>query len=303
MNTLPPELKEQILLDVDNYKKVVRVSSEWKHIAKNSKKILQKELDNYFFFYVIWDCYYSVDHSIGDHPAFFFPIVTEEQHETSNSQVAALEKNKYLPQLLFNSSWSSEFFLCPAKLTLVQKDLGRRRGLTLGDTETLIEKIRSSNSSETIFQYSRALYRSLRNAGFESGVHGLVLQALDVHFLIYRFFTNVDMPWLLTQKTPKFSNVEEMADILAGEHIVFRLVDEYSVRVVMPHSYDKFKKIMQQTRKRKKRKWPHAGVARSLFLPRWAWPSGKIEETDEDFASLAWPDDYYSNPRNCSRQL
>lgn len=97
-NKLPLELKEKIVeIDPYNYVKFATVSREWRNYIYHSKRIMQrmqKELDKFYFFFIVWTLGTS-QHSL----IRVFPISTEEeliyllQHgETDTSQVGALKR-------------------------------------------------------------------------------------------------------------------------------------------------------------------------------------------------------------------
>lgn len=266
---LPLELKLKVLEYVNDYETLTQVSKEWKKIVKCSKRMLQKELDNYFFFFVVWDV------QPPRKTVFYFPIVTEEQFlllkqfETSNSQVAAIEKNKDLSSLLFYSPFGNILFY--AQLT-----------------ETLIRKITEASLSQPRWGWEDRIGEGT-NAVFKYCQEIWDRQSWDYesHWVAWSWFKN--------QPGPKFTTKESMLELLRGEHKILRPLGKYNYKIIMPQNYDKLKELLATTRKKNQEAWPHGGVAKSLFEPRWGGgreePSGGREElkTKKDFQKeTAW---------------
>lgn len=241
-DSLPLELKERILAETGDYKTLAKVSKEWRHHVRTSRKIMQRELDKYFFFFAIWLNRKKSDPEQGDPIMFVFPIVTEEQFfllrkhgETKFSQVGAVEKNADIPKLLFREDW----------VVFFRNTRPARRNLTLGSTETLIERLKEGGlRRRAIFAYATALRADIRDQLSNLIIVGKHLKMVS------------DLPKLLESKL-RFSDKEEMLKVLKGEHKIFPL--EKGLLVIKQRNYDKLEQFSD---------WRN--FSNSLFLPRWS---------------------------------
>lgn len=263
-NRLPPD---------DDYTTLTQVSEE---LIGCSKNILQKELDKYFFFFAVWD---EHDKWKNLNIVFYFPIVTEEQflffkqYETTNSQVAAIEKNEFLPTLLFPTPHCCIFnFLFFALCTQVRQQ-ARNEHIPVGDTESLIERIKEAEArqsrwgwedrvgqgTDAVFKYCREIWNFLRVIQpHESDVEAIEQKGF--------YLTKTSSTWFKEQSGPKFSTKRDMLKLLSGEHKIIRSVNNYFYRIVKPQDYDKLDEILARI---DKKQWPHGGVAKCLFACRW----------------------------------
>lgn len=89
---LPVELKEQILFytaQTEDITTLAGVSKDWRNIIRSSRRILQKKLNDYHFFFVV--------HILEKEKSYVFPISTEKEfnffskHKTNHSQIAAVK--------------------------------------------------------------------------------------------------------------------------------------------------------------------------------------------------------------------
>lgn len=210
---LPPEIKLNIIERGDPVS-ASRVSKEWRALVRNSKKLMQTELDKYFFFFIFWVVSpetTGIEHPIpgfvpaveGTRDFFVFPISTEEQFyvlksaETARSQVAALERNsRGVQKLLFLTSRRCfhHFFY----------DL---------DTEALTLRIKESGE-KVIPQYIREICR----------VNGNRLRTKGTH--------------LFFPPTPQFSNKRTMASLLQREHKAILNFSQTKIYYILPKDYD-----------------------------------------------------------------
>lgn len=318
-DSLPPEVKEQILAYTDEYDNVSRVSKEWRSHVKTSKKIMQRELDRYFFFYAVW---YDRNMNRSDIPfpyphsailiMLIFPIVTEQQfnfllkHQAKNAQVGALEKSETLPKLFWDDS--GDHYLCryfTDKLSEKQKTMQAELALevpkaAIGNTETLIERLAGEKRSRGV---RKAIFRYLQN----------LIQVQNRWDFYFHDEDDEEQP---TQpnltKGPTFSSATttEMRKLLQGEHKVLRDFQWSSLYLVKPANYDRLERFFEEmkensinyyrergyTGRELENKLEHdeelqnaresyATLSKSLFKPRWNF--GRELKTKKDYKNLA----------------
>lgn len=227
---LPLELQEKIFLLSDpDYEAVSRVSKKWRRFIKTSKSVMQRELDKYFFFFIVW--YEWPWPSFNPPPRFVFPITNEEwftflwEHaQTGNSQVIAFERTKNYKDLFWDDflteksedngpSWY------PANLTEEQKELEKKKGISLGATETLVERLKECRREEiraTLHNFICSIPRSERRW----------------------FHKEPDFKDRGLTRGPKFSNKDLMLKLLRNEHKVFRDFQALSLVFLKQENYE-----------------------------------------------------------------
>lgn len=278
LNSLPPELKRRIAEETGEYKTTANVSKEWRDIVNTSKKLMQSELDKYFFFFYIW-----YDYDVFKKPAhpfpsywrekrypvkFVFPIATEEQFivlkklgNSKNSQVAAIAKNGDLKK------WFSDAFIFMPSLSdemkLIEHDIyklnlwQRQVKFPMGDTESLIERIKTNqackrrvclSAKDPIYQYLRKIMHGIDSLFF----FGPSSEAFKHFFGVFDVF----------KIKVKFSYIFDMEKLLRDEHKVLR--DGSDLYFVKPRHYN----ILEEfSIKYRVNHFPP--VLTSLIIPRW----------------------------------
>lgn len=262
LNSLPSELKRRIIEETGEYKTTVNVSKEWRHMVNTSKKLMQRELDEYCFFFYIWydyDAYEKAPHPFPYHwrdshrypIEFVFPIATEEQFHvlkrfgnSKHSQVAAVAKNGAL------KSWNAYIF--PSKLSYDWKqiELEQERDkdmIAVGNTETLVARIKTCNIA-----CNRGAYLSKKNPIYQylqEAINGIEYNG---HFNCNNF------------EKVKFSSLKEMEKLLRGEHKLYN--DDLDLYFVKPRYYNILEKFSTSIVYKGKQFPP---FSKSLIIPRW----------------------------------
>lgn len=269
IDTLPSELKERLFIYVDKYKTVANVSRGWRNIVGISKKLMQRELDKYFFFFIVGLQPFS---SFVVYPTTcVFPIANEEQliflqqHEGKNAQVGALRERDDLPLSLFRRASINRHYV----VFFPTQRKSPTRGI--GSTEGLIRHL-------------------------ESGGKLVSYLAEKEGDLVRRFDENDSasnqLPWRMWDLYPflrsktKFTTVETMRKILSGEHIVLR-DHKGALYAVKPRNYAKLEQFFKTGEDLRKRK-VYISITQSLFEPRW-WNFEQELKTPQDFELLINP--------------
>lgn len=298
---LPREMKERILDYTNDPMTISKVSKVWKDCVKNSKKMMQRELDNYFFFYAVW-----VRHP--EPVMYVFPIVTEEQllflrqHESNHSQVGALERRNDVPLSLFEKGG----FIFPDKLSVEEKRREKEENVTLGNTESLVEHLKADGDKAA---YLAAYLEAIHDKKYTQVPSSYVQLATGDVFSIFSLshqctplcelglcVNNRFLPFL--KKKVRFSSRETMMGLLKGEHLVLRgfAGSLFSVR---PRNYLKLEKFFEEERNKPPSKRikstainrlellnkSYLSITRSLLKPRW-WNFKHELETQQDFKLL-----------------
>lgn len=291
---LPHELKEKILDSVKDHETLSRVSKELRHYVKTSKVAMQRELNNYFFFFAVWfnwggTGYVSEEKSpfpnFVTHTLFIFPIVTEEQfnffldHQTLNTQVGAVARDDDPDCTLFWEDYNKYdgHYQCHYFHYEATEDT------PIGNTEILMERLKGvEDTYEAIVQYFKEL------------------NAENYIILDYEFRDAVETP---CGSTPKFSDKKTMSELLKGEHRVVRGFGEESLFIVAPSEYsnlyDFFERLFIENEEiedeneeeeeeefTRRTRTSYHSISKSLFKPRWWWNNNVELKTSEDYDSL-----------------
>lgn len=263
---LPLEAKELLLSQVEDYEPISRVSKEWRHLVKSSKKIMQKELDKYYFVFVIWcwdesevdrDCFSGRVHS-----RFIFPIATEEQFIFLNSKapltqrafqtaIGALQND--LKFFFINDGYGDVAFYFRDKLTQEERNIEQEENISIASTETLIEKLKNgANTIITIRDYLRERFK---------GPH-----------VLSPYYFDDDTKYTKLIRGLKFSDKKLMVQLLKQEHTLCADYERRRLYLIHPYEYDRLENF------------PYTADTKSLFAPHW---TNFIElRTKRDFGDL-----------------
>lgn len=288
-DSLPLELKEKILLYIHDSDMVAvsRVSKEWRQYAR-FKRILQKELDKYYFLFIVW--YFSPEERGVQHPVpdiadalrggmdlFVFPITNENdlvfllQHGVTNrSQVAALQKGKDWGIVLENSmndphdvnyfpnEWSN------AQKKEKNRKAERRLKRPLGDTQTLIKRIKKFGKD-----------------GVRKYIAEISLPLVEEDCPYFAPYGTIGRKEFEEIKGPRFSDKKRMLNLLRGEHKVmvgYLYEHQWDVYYILPKNYVKIgrlrKKYINKIKDEECKGWvelSYRSLTKSLFIPRWGF--------------------------------
>lgn len=201
---------------------------------------MQKELDNYFFFYVVWydeiegNCDYCPDfphYELLDNLGvrfryfFIFPIATEDQlsffleNETKWSQVGALEKRTDNILLLFMSDDMDEDHY---RSFFMDADAEDNRG----NTHSLMKKMKNKQDLK------QAIRQYIRDISTYDPDYGLELQ--------------VQANPLNTDRTIVFSDTDLMEKLLKEEHLVFLSLTGSEIYFLSQQNYHILEGILKE---------------------------------------------------------
>lgn len=274
-DSLPLELKQTILERAGNYDITTKVSKEWRRLIRSSKKILQKEIDKYFFFYVIW---YPSWHPLWPNrwqsTLFLFPIVTEEQfvflrkRETRHSQVGALEKTNGINNLFWSSSERYDCFFLSDRLTQKQIEKQNEFNITIGNTTSLVQRLTSTLKKQT-------------TAIIDRYIQDVLIPTPEDPQRDYAVFDDLPEPDLM-MTGPQFSDKETMLEVLRGEH---KLISDFGAPssigppyfyVCEPSDYKRLEIYLKQAKEAaeddellERLEESYFTLSKSLFKPRW----------------------------------
>lgn len=286
---LPPEIRRKIVEEIEDYETASQVSKEWRYNVKTSKKIMQRELDKFFFFYIIWYTDIDEQEEVAPFPWFWdirtikfvFPIVTLKQFtvlkrlgKTKNSQVAAVEKNPSLMENLRENDGNHHCsYFYSNKLTRKEKREEPSREIKLGSTEDLVARIRNfkvDKASETKYLgkgglASKAIYSYLKGT----------IDSFNMDFDVRGGWVEPDL-----SQSVKFSSSDEMRKLLRGEHKI--LCDGPQTFFIKPHNYGILKEIMNSMKMiLDEDDTTYNSLSKSLIIPRWGTELKTLEDYDE----------------------
>lgn len=276
---LPFELKEQILIYADNYDNIVKVSKEWRTLVKSSKRILQKVLDKYYFFFLIWSLESDWNENHPFH-LFVYPICSEgdldfflQNGETERSQVGALEKTGCNIVQGLHDKLTGKDFPNPFTKRYNKAFYFNNTGPSdIGNTQTLKKRIEEFGS-EALSNYIEETTKFKHGWGCELIPKGKREQD---------FFLEP-----VTPKGPKFSNKKRMFNLLQGVHLATPVPPLYAGQKFIPaygyislKNYDEITKIIERFKKEFENELfalekiifistIFSFLNKSLFKPRW----------------------------------
>lgn len=259
---------------------------------------LERELEKYYFFFIVWyftpECG-SVEHPIpslqetgrGDLDFFIFPITTKEEldffltyGETKRSQVAALEMTENWRNAIMDHLQGdhNQTFYFPHELTIEEKEEGRTKGLSLGNTKTFIERIKQFGT-KGVCRY----------------IGEICMPVEDNYLDPYGQIFEPDVT-----QGPKFSDPEEMFNLLKGEHKVMLGFDDAwdQIFYILPENYSKIPNKTPGEDLNEDLEASYASLTKSLFKPRWGnWGDmGEFNElTPAKYEELLIP---YTKPQS-----